>query len=341
MKQFTGFQKGINLGGWLSQSSLAPEHLENFIHEEDIQRIASMGCDHVRLPIDYPLIETEDGTPIEHGYDYIDRCVTWCNKYRLNMILDLHKTAGYVFDDVENSKGFFYNEALQERFLSLWDRLSARYGQYDFIAFDILNEIVDPDVNDIWNELSSKAIKRIRRFAPYNWILLGGTCYNSINTIKYLLPPQDEGIVYSFHLYEPYIFTHQGAYWDAKMKPDFRVEYPLTAGQFKEISDTTLNGVFSGIFKNMDDSSTGTDMISSLFEEAIAIAKSRNVPLYCGEYGVINLADPKCALAWHRDMHDVFEKYQIGRALWSYKEMDFGLIDEHYKDIYDELITLL
>jgi len=341
MRQFPGFQKGINLGGWLSQSSLTPDRLENFIREEDLQRIASMGCDHVRLPIDYPLIETEDGSPIESGYDYIDRCVLWCEKNGLNMILDLHKTAGYVFDDVENSRGFFHNEALQERFLALWDKLSARYGKYPFIAFDILNEIVDPDVNDIWNELSSKAIARIRKFAPDNWILLGGTCYNSINTLKYLLPPQDEKIVYSFHFYEPYLFTHQSAYWDAKMPSDFHIEYPLTAGQFKEVSDTKLDGVFSGIFKGIDPSAIGVDMLSPLFKEAVALAESRDVPLYCGEYGVINMADPKYALAWHRDMHTIFEKFNIGRALWSYKEMDFGLIDDHYKDYYEELITLL
>lgn len=341
MRQFSGFQKGVNLGGWLSQSSLAPEHLENFIHEEDLQRIASIGCDHVRLPIDYPLVETEDGLPIEKGYDYIDRCVAWCEKYNLNMILDLHKTAGYVFDDVENSRGFFHNEVLQERFLALWDRLSARYGKYSFIAFDILNEIVDPDVNDIWNELSAKAIQRIRTHAPNNWILLGGTCYNSINTIKYLPPQTDKKIVYSFHFYEPYLFTHQGAYWDARMSTDFRVEYPLTAAQFKEVSDKTFDGAFSGIFRNMEDDFIGEQMLSSIFEEAVSISQSRNVPLYCGEYGVINLANPTHAIKWHRDIHAVFEKYQIGRALWSYKEMDFGLIDEHYKEHFEELITLL
>ena len=91
MREFIGFKKGINLGGWLSQSSLEKEHLETFIVEKDLENIASMGADHIRLPIDYPLIETEEGSPIEQGYDYIDRCVSWCDKYGLNMILDLHK----------------------------------------------------------------------------------------------------------------------------------------------------------------------------------------------------------------------------------------------------------
>ena len=66
MKTWNGFEKGINLGGWLSQWDLTDrEHLETFITEQDIQDIRAMGADHVRLPVDYSLIEEEDGTPKE------------------------------------------------------------------------------------------------------------------------------------------------------------------------------------------------------------------------------------------------------------------------------------
>ena len=63
--------------------------------------------------------------------------------------------------------------------------------------------------------------------------------------------------------------------------------------------------------------------------------------LYCGEYGVINLADTESALAWHKDIHKVFEKHGIGRALWSYKNMDFGIVDNHYKEVFDVLTNVL
>ena len=51
MKTLDGFKKGVNLGGWLSQGPLDKEHLDTFITEKDIARIASWGLDHVRLPI--------------------------------------------------------------------------------------------------------------------------------------------------------------------------------------------------------------------------------------------------------------------------------------------------
>ena len=52
MKQFYGYKNGVNLGGWLSQCGYEKEHIAGFITEADIDRIASWGCDHVRLPFD-------------------------------------------------------------------------------------------------------------------------------------------------------------------------------------------------------------------------------------------------------------------------------------------------
>ena len=78
MRTLDGFKKGVNLGGWLSQGPLDKEHLDTFITEKDIARIASWGLDHVRLPIDYDNFENEDGSDKEYGYAYIDSCIEWC-----------------------------------------------------------------------------------------------------------------------------------------------------------------------------------------------------------------------------------------------------------------------
>ena len=37
----------------------------------------------------------------------------------------------------------------------------------------------------------------------------------------------------------------------------------------------------------------------------------------------------------------MLDKYGIGRAAWSYKEMDFGISDERMKGVFDKLIKLL
>ena len=78
MRIAQGFQKGINLGGWLSQGELNKEYLDSFIVESDIATIASWGADHIRLPLDFENVEEADGSVKEAGYEYIEKCISWC-----------------------------------------------------------------------------------------------------------------------------------------------------------------------------------------------------------------------------------------------------------------------
>lgn len=341
MKQFTGYMKGINLGGWLSQCTHSKQHYDTFINESDIERISSWGLDHVRLPIDFELIETDHGDYIEAGFRYIDNCLEWCKKYGLNMILDLHKTAGYSFDESEETMNFFKSKTLQDRFVELWKELAKRYGKYDnCLSFELLNEVVDIDVAQIWNSIAERAVKAIRLYAPAIHILLGGVRNNSILSVGMLDMPHDERIVYNFHFYEPTIFTHQSAYWIKEMPLDFLTLYP---NQYAEILTETLKYLpvqHSEIFANISIDKMNKNFFEIAFKQAVQIAEERNTSLYCGEYGVIDKADVVSTLNWYTDISSTFNKYGIGRAAWNYKGKDFGITDEHYAPIFNDLIKL-
>ena len=127
MRQFEGFLKGVNLGGWISQfSEYSEEHFNTYIQEADIKKISEMGFDHVRVPVDYNVLETEEGLVIESGYQYLFNCLAWCKKYGLHMLIDVHEVYGYSFDplkDMDREK-FFYDEALQARFFRLWENIA-------------------------------------------------------------------------------------------------------------------------------------------------------------------------------------------------------------------------
>ena len=344
MNKLVGYMKGVNLGGWLSQGSLELSHIDSFIKEEDIKRIKEIGCDHLRLPVDFENIYDEKNKKDnEIGYKYIDLCLEWCKKYNLNVVLDLHKAPGYTFDDFEYSANFFKNPKLEELFLDIWDRLSKRYAKYSsMMMFEMLNEVTSFEVIKEWNELASKCIKVIRKNAKDVKILYGGVGYSSVTAVKYIPKPVDPNIVFNVHCYEPMTFTHQGAYWVEGMPLDFRIPYPVDETLYKEVckvSPPLVNGTLGkpeNALKLLKD-----NFFDNLFKEAIDYANECNVPLYCGEYGVIDRADPKSTLIWIKDINRTFEKYGIGRALWSYKKMDFGLIDEHYKSIFDEMIKYL
>ena len=101
MRVFENFQKGVNLGGWISQfAKYDINHFETFITKKDIEYIASLGFDHVRVPVDYNVLEDEEGNPIESGYTYLKNCCEWCKEYGLHMLIDLHECYGYSFDPI-------------------------------------------------------------------------------------------------------------------------------------------------------------------------------------------------------------------------------------------------
>lgn len=340
MVEFTGYKKGVNLGGWLSQCNHTFERYENFIKEEDFKKIADMGFDHVRVPVDYNLIEKDDGSEREGGMEYVERAAEWAGRYGLNMVLDLHKTAGYFFHEEAKESGFFEEEALQERFYCLWERFARLFGKYsDRIAFELLNEVTDKDYMPKWAQIMEKCVKRIRKIAPDTYILLGGYWNNSASAVKDLPMPFDDKCVYNFHCYEPILYTHQHAGWVNALK-DYSMSYPDTVGKYK--SESERLGFSTDGFEDTDDNEmVGPKFFENLLESAIRTASERNVPLYCGEYGVIDVADTEGTLNWIKDFTSVLDKYSIGRALWSYRSMNFGLVDAHYDDIRDEMVKRL
>lgn len=343
MRKWIGYEKGVNLGGWLSQCDYSKERLEHFIEEEDIRRLSTWGLDHLRLPMDYNVLREENGTFKKDGFDYVKSAVEWCRKYGLNVILDLHKTAGYSFDKDEQEHGFFAEESYQEYFYTLWEEIARKFAGYgDQVAFELLNEVTDEKTMDAWNRISQECIRRIRKITPTVKILVGGYWNNSVAAVKDLAMPADENIVYNFHCYEPLIFTHQGAGWIDTMPSDYRMSFDHDMSVFWDRTKEYLpnNMIMLEPAKDIAHA-LDSEFFEKLFAEAVSVAEERNVLLYCGEYGVINLASPEDTLKWYQSIHAVFEKYGIGRAAWSYKEMDFGLIDEHMDPVREDVIREL
>jgi len=316
MREFTGYKHGVNLGGWLSQSSYEKEHLERFITEEDIERIAGWGCDHVRLPFDYDIILGADNAISENAFRYLDRCVEWCEKHGLNIILDLHKTLGFSFDKGENESGFFEEDRYQDVFLAMWSEIARHYAdKADHVAFELLNEITERRYAIIWNGIAARTVREIRRFAPDNFILIGGIFQNSIFGLTLLDKPCDDKIVFNFHYYNPLVFTHQS------------LEY--------------VGNDIARMFDNF-----GGAMINASYMEwemavAVEVAEKLNVPIYCGEYGVIDRVPDDRLLRWYSDISSVFNKLGIGRAAWTYRGKDFGISDDCRAKIADEIIKRL
>ena len=194
MKDF-GFYRGVDLGGWFSQCDYSDDRMDHFITERDFNVIAGWGLDHVRLPVDY------------------------------NVVLDLHKTAGFSFDAGEKQEGFFDNESLQNRFYRLWEEMAMNFTDAENVAFELLNEVTDQNYICAWNRISGECIRRIRKTAPESLILIGSYHNNAPYALKDLESPADKRVIYNFHCYDPVQFTHQGAYWVPQLDRNARVSF--------------------------------------------------------------------------------------------------------------------
>lgn len=330
-----GFAAGVNLGGWISQyGEKNKEHFDTFITEQDIARIASFGMDHVRLPVDYPLIEKE-------GIEYVDLCLEWCRKHHLQVVLDLHKAPGYSFGTLATNS-LFDDPIQQSRFISLWESLAKRYrSQGTELWFELLNEIVEP-TSDRWNSLAHRTIKAIRRIDPTRTIVYGGNHYNSLFALRSIaVVKEDPNVVYTFHFYLPHLFTHQRASWDAfTLEFNQTVSYPGPIQGLKEfLMDRPQDerDRFQGELHVVYDRS----ILSTYLQEAVAFMEKTGRDLYCGEYGVIDCAPMDSRVRWHRDFVGLMRELQIGRAVWTYKEMNFGLINGKGHVVNEELIEVV
>jgi endoglucanase len=341
---------GVNLGGWISQyKKFDRRHFDTFIGEGDIRRISDWGFDHVRLPIDYEVLEDGAGPDVypDSGFAYLDRCLAWCQAAGIRVIFDVHRAPGYSFTNTleaekteENT--LFSDPSCRDRFLHLWEALARRYAgaAEDALAFELLNEIVLTD-GSAWNETAQQAIRRIREIEPERLMIIGGNNYGAVNELINIRVNPDPNLLFTFHFYEPMAVTHQRAYWVAEMEKYGRaVSYPGDAADLSEFIAANYPEHMNR-YKNSFGRKLNRDFLSEMVKPALQFKAETGEALYCGEFGVIDRAPVQTRINWTRDFIDVLNEGKIGYAYWTYKEMDFGLVDKDGRVVNEEIVRVV
>lgn len=186
MRRFTGFEKGMGIGGWLTnykRFNCLPqegrltlttgdfEHFEGYITEDDVRYISELGMDNIRLGFDQIVLEEKPGVYREEIFSIIEKFIGWCEKYGLNAVLNLHKAIGN-YCDIEEKVQLLDNNALQERFVMLWEALEDRFSDKPGVAFELLNEVRDVDPEK-WNILAGKTVNALRRKNTERKLIIG------------------------------------------------------------------------------------------------------------------------------------------------------------------------
>src|SRR5262245_16739759 len=83
------FKRGTNISHWLSQSSARGEQRKNYFTEKDVKYLASIGFDHIRIPVDEEQMWKEDGTKDAEAFSLLKQALDWCSKYKLDAVVDL------------------------------------------------------------------------------------------------------------------------------------------------------------------------------------------------------------------------------------------------------------
>lgn len=316
-------QRGVNLSGWFaSTSDFSQEHTDTYTTSADLHLIHDSGLTFVRLGIDpAPLMQ--------HG---LKSAETANMMYRLDHAMAEAIQAGLAVEicvfptdswkhELETQKGV-------DNFLMLWRFLAQHFAAQDadHIFLELMNE---PEVNDAyrWMGIQAATVSAIRKIDSAHTIVATAGRYSGVEDLLRLQPVRDNNVIYNFHFYEPFPFTHQGASWGSSEWNYFHdVPYPATPETLRaELGDVQDDSARYVLFL-YGAGGWNAQAILSRLQFARDWANEHHVPIICDEFGAYRERAPSDSRARYlRDVRSALEHLQIGWAMWDYRG-DFGMV---------------
>jgi endoglucanase len=300
---------GINLSifehYWTSAEILMKEDIST-----KLKTIARSGFKTVRLPVAFDLflqpnsynLQPELLSKLKHIY-------TTCAQLKLNLIITYHY--GKLNDNNVFSE--------QERISWVWKQVQRNFAGlgYNNLLFELYNE---PTLSGEQWKLTITTIIEYLRYEDKNRIyIIGGTNYNSLDELKSLGKLPDTKLLYTFHFYEPFLFTHQGADWTNNKTNIKGLPYPYKKNKMPSLAYADKYGNLNQDFKTYPQEVTNAAIIERL-KTVAAFCIRNNMPLICTETGVIDLADKKSRKHYLQDItHDLYQ-LNIQTVLWDYDQ---------------------
>ena len=325
--RFGRLRRGINLSHWFSQAAnYTKTHLETHTTAQDIALIKSMGFDHVRFPIEpAPLLkETPDPSVLNTTYlQYVDSALDMILATGLAVIIDIHPSDEFKLRMNRDERGI-------EAFGKFWRAFASHLSKRDpeFVFLEVINE---PMVEDgyRWSGIQGKLIASIRAGAPNHTIIAGGHRWSGLYEMLFLEPYSDTNVIYNFHFYEPFAFTHQGATWAGPNLPYYKnVPYPSSPDAVRLVLDTVLDEPAKYNLLRYGEDNWNAGRIDRELALAAAWAAKHRVHITCNEFGAFRkFAKPVDRVAWLQDMRMALEKHGIGWTMWDYAG-GFAVVDK-------------
>jgi len=275
----------INMGDQLeAQSETA--HGGARIEASDFRRIRAAGFTSVRIPVRW-----SDKTGAGPGYPidakWMKRVTTVVDQAlaaNLNVILNDHHFDALDADPAANSA----------KLAAIWQQVAAHFADRPAsrLWFEIENEPHDKLTNAILMQTLDPALKAIRASNPDRPVIIGGDFWSGIDSLGTLELPDDPNVYPTFHYYEPFDFTHQGAGWVKPAPPKVGRTYGTAADAQRLVDDTAKIKAY--------------------------VARSGLIP-FMGETGAYDkYIDLEQRVQYTRAVHDAFTPLGVGICQWAY-----------------------
>lgn len=307
--RFRALSPGINMAAPHYQAGLDPAPL--------VERIANAGFRHVRLPFSPALLMDEEhpGTLKSAGLRTLDRTLDLLLKRGLAVSVDMHDPDARLWHD----------KAFQDKFVTFWGALAKHLSRRDprHVLLEIVNEPVC-DTPAEWNALQGRIIKAIRQSAPRHTIIATPNMqvstghWDQVAALKALKPYDGGNIIYTFHYYNPFWFTHQSATWAGDQVKGMRdVPYPSSPDTVARVLDRQQTQEAKDLVKWYGEERWNAAKIRADIKPFADWARESKALLYCGELGVYKAVSPeKDRLQWYKDVLAALDGYGIPWTIW-------------------------
>ncbi|WP_162276886.1 glycoside hydrolase family 5 protein [Mucilaginibacter pedocola] len=289
---------------WWNKDALSVSHIKT----SDYELLRTLKITTIRLPVAFEHFESTK-IPVEKVFTHIDEVLKQCRLYGIKLIIDYHY--GKIND----------NNYLTEtpKVINSWLLLTKRYIREspNVLFFEIYNEPphMDPKV---WKDAAYNIVTAIRKFDKKRTLLVGASNYNSIYELSRMERLADENIIYTFHFYEPFLFTHQGADWVGDQVATTGIPFPYNVKTYPAINPMVI-----GTWGENNYYQYRTDGNEQSVRDKLQIVKNWGnkyfVPIICGEYGVYRKYTEEDSRARYiKTVRQTLKALDIPGILWDY-----------------------
>lgn len=302
-------QDGVNISLYEHYWSRSADLLKVDI-DTKIKNIVQSGFKTVRIPISFEIFLQPNSINLQP-----ELLIKLKNIYQSCAANNLNLIISYFYGELNDN----YTQSDIDRISWMWKQIQRSFANkgYSNIYFELFNEpVLD---NSKWKPFITTLIQYLRYEDSSRVYIVGGTNYNSLEALELLGRLPDNKILYTFHFYEPYIFTHQGATWNNNKTNITGIPYPYQKNKMPALTPHFKGDTIESNFNKYPGEANAV-YISKKITAITDYCKKNDMPLICTETGVITLADEASRENYLTDVTKALSNHSIPAVLWDYDQ---------------------